>query len=182
MSVTVFYKDEVIARGSPEEFAGALRDLLRGDVPQAHQRALEARTPEVEGEGDLDLPPGNGAEASLAPEAALPVPKRHQHVDEDRGRVGQEDAGQRRQKILIPVDFEKIKREAVRVEDPDPSDRPFDFFRMVHEVGAEIVRPLGTPTLEQGSNAGKVHIPERDGSGVEDFAVAVLADHGSHAK
>jgi hypothetical protein len=51
MSVTVFYKDEVIARGSPEEFAGALRDL----EPLSRSSDLLAFDDETGAQVDLDL-------------------------------------------------------------------------------------------------------------------------------
>jgi hypothetical protein len=49
--VTVFYKDEVIARGSPEEFAGALRDL----EPLSRSSDLLAFDDETGAQVDLDL-------------------------------------------------------------------------------------------------------------------------------
>lgn len=51
MSVTVFYKDEVIARGSPEEFAGA----LRGMEPLSRSSDLLAFDDETGAQVDLDL-------------------------------------------------------------------------------------------------------------------------------
>lgn len=51
MSVTVFYKDEVIARGSPEEFAGALRGL----EPLSRSSDLLAFDDETGAQVDLDL-------------------------------------------------------------------------------------------------------------------------------
>ena len=51
MPVTVFYKDEVIARGSPEEFAGALRDL----EPLSRSSDLLAFDDETGRQVDLDL-------------------------------------------------------------------------------------------------------------------------------
>ena len=51
MPVTVFYKDEVIARGSPAEFAGALREL--GAV--ARSSDLLAFDDETGAQVDLDL-------------------------------------------------------------------------------------------------------------------------------
>jgi hypothetical protein len=49
--VTVFYKDEVIARGSPEEFAGALRGL----EPLSRSSDLLAFDDETGAQVDLDL-------------------------------------------------------------------------------------------------------------------------------
>ena len=54
MPVTVFYKDEVIARGSPEEFAGALRDL----EPLSRSSDLLAFDDETGRQVDLDLTGG----------------------------------------------------------------------------------------------------------------------------
>jgi hypothetical protein len=51
MSVTVFYKDEVIARGSPAEFAGALRKL----EPIARSSDLLAFDDDTGAQVDLDL-------------------------------------------------------------------------------------------------------------------------------
>jgi hypothetical protein len=51
MPVTVFYKDEVIARGSPEEFAGALRGL----EPLSRSSDLLAFDDETGAQVDLDL-------------------------------------------------------------------------------------------------------------------------------
>jgi hypothetical protein len=51
MTVTVFYKDEVIARGSPEEFAGALRGL----EPLSRSSDLLAFDDETGAQVDLDL-------------------------------------------------------------------------------------------------------------------------------
>ena len=51
MPVTVFYKDEVIARGSPEEFAGA----LRGMEPLSRSSDLLAFDDETGMQVDLDL-------------------------------------------------------------------------------------------------------------------------------
>ncbi|HEY0958654.1 MAG TPA: DUF2239 family protein [Novosphingobium sp.] len=51
MSVTVFYKGEVIARGSPEEFAGA----LRGMEPLSRSSDLLAFDDETGAQVDLDL-------------------------------------------------------------------------------------------------------------------------------
>ena len=51
MPLTVFYKDEVIARGSPEEFAGA----LRGIGPVARSSDLLAFDDETGAQVDLDL-------------------------------------------------------------------------------------------------------------------------------
>lgn len=51
MPVTVFYKDEVIARGSPEEFAGA----LRGIDTLARSSDLLAFDDETGAQVDLDL-------------------------------------------------------------------------------------------------------------------------------
>ncbi len=51
MSVTVFYKDEVIARGAPGEFAGALRGL----EPLARSSDLLAFDDETGKQVDLDL-------------------------------------------------------------------------------------------------------------------------------
>jgi hypothetical protein len=51
MSVTVFYKDEIIARGSPAEFAGALRGL----EPLARSSDLLAFDDETGAQIDLDL-------------------------------------------------------------------------------------------------------------------------------
>jgi hypothetical protein len=57
MSVTVFYKDEVIARGEPGEFAGALRGL----EPLARSSDLLAFDDETGKQIDLDLRPGGHA-------------------------------------------------------------------------------------------------------------------------
>lgn len=70
MSVTVFYKDEVIARGSPEEFAGALRDL----EPLSRSSDLLAFDDETGKQVDLDLtsappPPRPRGRPSLGVEA-----------------------------------------------------------------------------------------------------------------
>lgn len=51
MPVTVFYKDEVIARGSPGEFAGALREL----GPVARSSDLLAFDDDTGRQVDLDL-------------------------------------------------------------------------------------------------------------------------------
>jgi hypothetical protein len=51
MSVTVFYKDEVIAQGSPAEFGGALREL----EPIARSSDLLAFDDETGAQVDLDL-------------------------------------------------------------------------------------------------------------------------------
>jgi len=51
MSVTVFYKDEVIARGSPAEFVGALRELQ----PMARSSDLLAFDDDTGAQIDLDL-------------------------------------------------------------------------------------------------------------------------------
>jgi hypothetical protein len=51
VTVTVFYKDEVIARGSPEEFAGALRGL----EPLARSSDLLVFDDETGAQVDLDL-------------------------------------------------------------------------------------------------------------------------------
>ena len=51
MPVTVFYKDEVIARGSPDEFAGA----LRGMGPLSRSSDLLAFDDETGAQVDLDL-------------------------------------------------------------------------------------------------------------------------------
>lgn len=51
MSVTVFYKDEVIARGSPSGFAGALRGL----EPLARSSDLLAFDDDTGAQVDLDL-------------------------------------------------------------------------------------------------------------------------------
>jgi hypothetical protein len=51
MPVTVFYKDEVIARGSPEEFAGALRGL----EPLSRSSDLLAFDDDTGAQVDLDL-------------------------------------------------------------------------------------------------------------------------------
>jgi hypothetical protein len=53
MPVTVFYKDEVIARGAPGEFAGALRGL----EPLARSSDLLAFDDETGAQVDLDLAP-----------------------------------------------------------------------------------------------------------------------------
>jgi hypothetical protein len=69
MPVTVFYKDEVIARGSPEEFAGALRGL----EPLSRSSDLLAFDDETGGQVDLDLtgtaPPRPRGRPSLGVEA-----------------------------------------------------------------------------------------------------------------
>lgn len=70
MTVTVFYKDEVIARGSPEEFAGALRDL----EPLSRSSDLLAFDDETGKQVDLDLtaappPPRPRGRPSLGVEA-----------------------------------------------------------------------------------------------------------------
>jgi hypothetical protein len=69
MAVTVFYKDEVIARGSPEEFAGALRDL----EPLTRSSDLLAFDDETGAQVDLDLagppPPRPRGRPSLGVEA-----------------------------------------------------------------------------------------------------------------
>lgn len=51
MPVTVFYKDEVIARGSPADFVGALRDL----APLSRSSDLLAFDDETGRQVDLDL-------------------------------------------------------------------------------------------------------------------------------
>lgn len=51
VSVTVFYKDDVIARGQPAEFAGALRDL----APLARSADLLAFDDETGRQVDLEL-------------------------------------------------------------------------------------------------------------------------------
>jgi hypothetical protein len=51
MSVTVFYKDEVIARGEPGQFAGALREL----EPLSRSSDLLAFDDETGKQVDLDL-------------------------------------------------------------------------------------------------------------------------------
>ncbi|MFC0205880.1 DUF2239 family protein [Novosphingobium soli] len=51
MPVTVFYKDEVIARGSPSDFVGALRDL----GPLARSSDLLAFDDDTGRQVDLDL-------------------------------------------------------------------------------------------------------------------------------
>jgi hypothetical protein len=70
MSVTVFYKDELIARGSPSEFAGALRGL----EPLARSSDLLAFDDETGAQVDLDLtappaPPRARGRPSLGVEA-----------------------------------------------------------------------------------------------------------------
>jgi len=70
MPVTVFYKDEVIARGSPEEFAGALRGL----EPLSRSSDLLAFDDETGAQVDLDLtgappPPRPRGRPSLGVEA-----------------------------------------------------------------------------------------------------------------
>ena len=70
MSVTVFYKDEVIARGSPGEFVGALRGL----EPLARSSDLLAFDDETGAQVDLDLtapppPPRQRGRPSLGVEA-----------------------------------------------------------------------------------------------------------------
>ena len=70
MPVTVFYKDEVIARGSPEEFAGALRGL----EPLTRSSDLLAFDDETGAQVDLDLagpppPPRPRGRPSLGVEA-----------------------------------------------------------------------------------------------------------------
>jgi hypothetical protein len=70
MPVTVFYKDEVIARGSPEEFAGALRGL----EPLSRSSDLLAFDDETGAQIDLDLtgtapPPRPRGRPSLGVEA-----------------------------------------------------------------------------------------------------------------
>ncbi|MFT4026703.1 MAG: DUF2239 family protein [Novosphingobium sp.] len=70
MSVTVFYKGEVIARGSPGEFAGALRGL----EPLARSSDLLAFDDETGAQVDLDLaaappPPRPRGRPSLGVEA-----------------------------------------------------------------------------------------------------------------
>jgi hypothetical protein len=70
MPVTVFYKDEVIARGSPDEFAGALREL----GPIARSSDLLAFDDETGAQVDLDLtgkapPPRPRGRPSLGVEA-----------------------------------------------------------------------------------------------------------------
>lgn len=70
MPVTVFYKDEVIARGSPDEFAGALRGL----EPLARSSDLLAFDDETGAQVDLDLtaapaPPRSRGRPSLGVEA-----------------------------------------------------------------------------------------------------------------
>jgi hypothetical protein len=54
MTITVFYKDEVIARGSPEEFTGALREL----EPLSRSSDLLAFDDETGAQVDLDLTGG----------------------------------------------------------------------------------------------------------------------------
>jgi len=67
--VTVFYKDEVIARGAPGEFAGALRGL----EPLARSSDLLAFDDETGAQVDLDLtaapPPRPRGRPSLGVEA-----------------------------------------------------------------------------------------------------------------
>jgi hypothetical protein len=70
MPVTVFYKDEVIAQGSPEEFAGALRGL----EPLSRSSDLLAFDDETGAQVDLDLtgappPPRPRGRPSLGVEA-----------------------------------------------------------------------------------------------------------------
>jgi hypothetical protein len=69
MNVTVFYKDEVIARGAPEEFAGA----LRGMEPLARSSDLIAFDDETGAQIDLNLaappPPRPRGRPSLGVEA-----------------------------------------------------------------------------------------------------------------
>ena len=68
MPVTVFYKDEVIARGTPGEFAGALRGL----EPLARSSDLLAFDDETGAQVDLDLaapPPRPRGRPSLGVEA-----------------------------------------------------------------------------------------------------------------
>jgi hypothetical protein len=68
MPVTVFYKDEVIARGAPGEFAGALRGL----EPLARSSDLLAFDDETGAQVDLDLtapPPRPRGRPSLGVEA-----------------------------------------------------------------------------------------------------------------
>jgi hypothetical protein len=70
MTVTVFYRDEVIARGSPEEFAGALRGL----EPLSRSSDLLAFDDETGAQVDLDLtgdapPPRPRGRPSLGVEA-----------------------------------------------------------------------------------------------------------------
>ena len=57
MGVTVFYKDEVIARGEPGEFAGALREL----EPLSRSSDLLAFDDETGKQVDLDLRPARQA-------------------------------------------------------------------------------------------------------------------------
>lgn len=70
MPVTVFYKDEVIARGSPDEFVGALREL----GPIARSSDLLAFDDDTGAQVDLDLtgeapPPRPRGRPSLGVEA-----------------------------------------------------------------------------------------------------------------
>jgi hypothetical protein len=69
MNVTVFYRDEVIARGAPEEFAGALRGL----EPLARSSDLLAFDDETGAQIDLNLnappPPRPRGRPSLGVEA-----------------------------------------------------------------------------------------------------------------
>jgi len=70
MTVTVFYRDEVVARGSPEEFAGALRGL----EPLARSSDLLAFDDETGVQVDLDLtgaaaPPRSRGRPSLGVES-----------------------------------------------------------------------------------------------------------------
>lgn len=69
MPVTVFYKDEVIARGSPEEFSGA----LRGMEPLSRSSDLLAFDDDTGAQVDLDLstvpPPRPRGRPSLGVEA-----------------------------------------------------------------------------------------------------------------
>jgi hypothetical protein len=69
MPVTVFYKDEVIANGSPQEFAGALRGL----EPLSRSSDLLAFDDETGAQVDLDLtdapPPRPRGRPSLGVEA-----------------------------------------------------------------------------------------------------------------
>lgn len=68
MSVTVFYKDEIVARGSPQEFAGALRDL----PPLARSSDLLAFDDDTGKQVDLDLaapPPRQRGRPALGVEA-----------------------------------------------------------------------------------------------------------------
>jgi hypothetical protein len=64
----------------------------------------------------------------------MPVPERHQHVDEAPGGVGQEDAGERVQQVLLPLDFEEVQGEGIDVDDPDTPDRLLDMLRMRQEM------------------------------------------------